>query len=702
MIPSIAVFVMSVGGPLFAENGNELKVSKVALFSSGVGYFDCSAQMSGIATGELRFRTDQMNDVLKSLVVQDLGGGTVSVVSYPSKDPIEKTLKSFGVDITGKPSLGQLFDQLRGEPVQIAGPKAMSGTIIGVELGKHFVEGDKFIEVDVLNLLTDGGIQQLRISDLQGIKLTNEKVDGELRKALVTLASSHDADKKSLELRFDGQGTREVHAAYLVEAPIWKTTYRLVLTDKDKATLQGWAMVENATEEDWKDVRLSLISGRPISFTMDLYTPLYVPRPREQLELYASLRAPEMEGGFVADMDAPAAIAHLDQPLTLGVDSLAGNESAGRLLRRDQMSNAARARAQDIPGSFAGTPASPYDIKIPKGQYAEVMSRLPSVADADEAGELFEYQIKTPVSIPRRQSAMLPIVSESVSVERLSVYNQTVHSKHPLNTLNMSNATSLHLMQGPVTVFDGNLYAGDAKLPDLKPAEKRMVAYALDLGTEVNTEAKSKPDEIVSIRIVKGVLYHAHRGVNETSYIVKNKDDEQRTVIVEHPIYSDWKLLEPKEPFEKTSNLWRFKVSVAGKKSETLTVKTERVYEQSVGVRDCAMDHLQFYMTTGAISKKAREALERYVVLKTELDRVSRELTMARRDLTVAKEDQGRVRQNVQTFEKNSDTYAKQVQKFNELETLIEETTKKVTRLEGEEEGKRRGIEDYVAGLDVE
>lgn len=697
MIPSIAVFVMSVGGPLFAENGNELKVSKVALFSSGVGYFDCSAQMSGIATGELRFRTDQMNDVLKSLVVQDMGGGTVSVVSYPSKDPIEKTLKSFGVDITGKPSLGQLFDQLRGEPVQIAGPKAMSGTIIGVELGKNFVEGDKFIEVDVLNLLTDGGIQQLRISELQGIKLTNDKVDAELRKALATLASSHDADKKSLELRFEGQGTREVHAAYLVEAPIWKTTYRLVLTEKDKATLQGWAMVENATEEDWKDVRLSLISGRPISFTMDLYTPLYVPRPREQLELYASLRAPEMEGGFIADTDAPAAAGRV------ALDAETGKK-IGELMHLDVSRPMRKMRGGSPP------PPAPMMQSNAEGSADEAFAvqnwsvggNMQSVAQADEAGELFEYQIKTPVSIPRRQSAMLPIVSESVSVERLSVYNQTVHSKHPLNTLNMSNATSLHLMQGPVTVFDGNLYAGDAKLPDLKPAEKRMVAYALDLGTEVNTEAKSKPDEIVSIRIVKGVLYHAHRGVNETSYIVKNKDDEQRTVIVEHPIYSDWKLLEPKEPFEKTSNLWRFKVSVAGKKSETLTVKTERVYEQSVGVRDCAMDHLQFYMTTGAISKKAREALEQYVVLKTELDRVSRELSTARRDLTVAKEDQGRVRQNVQTFEKNSDTYAKQVQKFNELETLIEETTKKVTRLEGEEEGKRRGIEHYVAGLDVE
>src|SRR5207248_2759432 len=114
---------------------------------------------------------------------------------------------------------------------------------------------------------------------------------------LATLATGHDADKKTVTLRFEGKGQRRVRASYLLEAPIWKTSYRLELTEK-KPFLQGWATVENATEEDWKDVRLSLVSGRPISFMMDLYTPIYVPRPREELELYASLRAPEFEAGY--------------------------------------------------------------------------------------------------------------------------------------------------------------------------------------------------------------------------------------------------------------------------------------------------------------------------------------------------------------------------------------------------------------------
>ena len=120
-------------------------------------------------------------------------------------------------------------------------------------------------ELSVVNVLTDDGIRQLEVAVIQGIKLANDKVNQELKKALATLAASHDADKKSVTLRFDGAGQRKVRAAYLLEAPIWKTSYRLVLDQEKKPFLQGWATVENATEDDWKNVKLSLVSGRPIS-----------------------------------------------------------------------------------------------------------------------------------------------------------------------------------------------------------------------------------------------------------------------------------------------------------------------------------------------------------------------------------------------------------------------------------------------------
>src|SRR5207302_321489 len=99
---------------------------------------------------------------------------------------------------------------------------------------------------------------------------------------------------------FIGEGKRNVRVGYVIENPIWKTSYRLVLgkEKEDKPFLQGWAVVENATDEDWKDVRMALVSGRPISFMMDLYTPLYVPRPTVVPELFASLRPVAYNGGL--------------------------------------------------------------------------------------------------------------------------------------------------------------------------------------------------------------------------------------------------------------------------------------------------------------------------------------------------------------------------------------------------------------------
>ena len=493
MIRLLAIILLAtVVGAAPAGDNADLDVSRVAVFSSGVAYYECEATVDGNESAELRFRTEQINDIIKSLVVQDLDGGTVGVVSYASRDPLEKTLRSFGVDITGKPTLAELLDQLRGEPVEIRGARAVDGVIMGVEKRRKQVGDAGIVETDVVNVLTASGLQQVALSEMTGIRLTNEKIDNELHKALETLAMGHDADKKSVVLNFNGVGERRVRVAYLLEAPIWKTTYRLVLDEEGRPFLQGWATVENATEEDWSDVELSLVSGRPISFTMDLYTPIYIPRPKEELEIYASLRPPDFEGAF-----------DVEEARGVGM-----SRARGRVMRD-------KAAKAPMGGGRMGFLAEAAPEMPAMAGIALEDAGVASVALAGEAGELFQYTIRTPVSIPRQHSAMLPIVNEKISGEKVSIFNPATHPKHPLNGLHIKNTTDLNLMQGPITLFDGGVYAGDAKLPDLKPDEKRLVAYALDLGTEVMVKQRPRPDEIVKLRIVKGTLIHQRKYVDE-------------------------------------------------------------------------------------------------------------------------------------------------------------------------------------------
>jgi len=265
---------LTLSAPLFAAE--ELPVKRVVLFTSGVAFFQREGELTGDTSVQLSFRTEQINDLLKSMVLQDFGGGKVAPVVFGSRDPIERTLKSFAIDLTDNPPLAQLLNRMRGVEAEITAPKEIQGVIVGVETQQQKVK-DEVIKIYVLNLMTGQGLRAVPLEQVQQIKILDAPLDAEFRNALKALATSHDTQRKPVLLSFAGQGKRRVSVSYILEAPIWKTSYRLELTEKKPPFLQGWAIVENTTDEDWKTVNLTLISGRPISFIMDLPIALCAP-----------------------------------------------------------------------------------------------------------------------------------------------------------------------------------------------------------------------------------------------------------------------------------------------------------------------------------------------------------------------------------------------------------------------------------------
>src|SRR4029079_5453441 len=256
-------------GSLLAQS---VPVTKVMLFSSGVGYFEHAGTVHGNSSTELRFKTSQINDILKSLMLQDQDGGRIGTVTYPSQDPLSKTLKSFQVDIAQNPTLADLLNQLRGArvSVQTAGER-LAGTVMGVEVRQKASTLGQPIASPVLNLLSGATIRSVELQQISSLSLDDPQLEDELGKALAALAQARDQDKKPVTIAFTGAGDRRVRIGYVVETPVWKTSYRLLLEPKSNvARIQGWAIVENQTESDWNNVSLSLVSGRPISFTLDL------------------------------------------------------------------------------------------------------------------------------------------------------------------------------------------------------------------------------------------------------------------------------------------------------------------------------------------------------------------------------------------------------------------------------------------------
>src|SRR5262249_47294912 len=166
-----------------------------------------------------------------------------------------------------------------------------------------------------------------------------------------------------------------------------------------------------------------------------------------------------------------------------------------------------------------------------------------SAAAATELGEHFQYAITQPVSLPRQKSALIPIINEPVvGSKKVSIYNEQVHAKFPLLGLQFKNSTALHINQGPVTVFEGGSYAGDARFDNRRPDEIRLISYAMDLGTEV--EAKhTDADELVKVKVVKGIIESEFSRRETKTYTVKNRSDHSRAVLIEHPYRSDFKLI---------------------------------------------------------------------------------------------------------------------------------------------------------------
>jgi hypothetical protein len=746
-----------------------LPIAQVILFSSGVGYFQREGEVDGHSRVDLTFPGTDVNDLLKSLVLQD-GGGKVSSISYDSPDPIEKTLKSFALDLTYNPSFGQLLNQARGEKVEVTlqqgsttQPGTLTGVVLGMESQRQPQGKDAVIDVEMLNLLCTEGVRSVPLAQVSRVRFLNAALEGELRRALEVLASRHDAQKKVVSLTFDGDGKRDVRVGYVIENPIWKTSYRLVLRDGGKAQLQGWAVVENTSDDDWKDVRMALVSGRPISFKMDLYQPLFIPRPTVEPDLFASLRPPVFSGDM-GNAAQPAAAAAA-QPGGMGqiggqanVFGLPNQGFGGGFQGGMNFFNTANALTPanrynfmngqfgNLGGNFAGQfgqqgGQAAVNPQIANGtvnqelfnvnnrltyeqlqqrqqQLAEARDKaknlgsalaaidlkqgVASVASAEEVGDYFQYVIDHKVTLPRQKSALLPIVNSGIEATRVSIFNEGVQAKFPLLGLKFKNTSGDNLMQGPVTVYDGGTYAGDARVLDLQPDEERLVAYALDQGTEVKAEAESAPQQLVAVKVVKGVIRATHKLRETKKYLVKNRSPQDRTLIIEHPVRADWRLVTPEKPAERSRETYRFEVKVPAGKSLTQQVVEEQSRVDLVALNSTDDKAVRLFLQSPVPSAQVKDALEKATALRGKLTDTQRERAQLETQLKGITEDQGRLRANFERLPPTSAAYKRYLEKFDTQETEIEKLQADVKKLQETEKAQQKAYEDYLAGLTVE
>src|SRR5204863_6874884 len=198
-----------------------------------------------------------------------------------------------------------------------------------------------------------------------------------------------------------------------------------------------------------------------------------------------------------------------------------------------------------------------------------------SAATGAQLGDFFQYAIDHPVNLARQKSAMLPIVGKDIDGTRVSIYNASVQAKHPLLGLRFKNTSSAHLNQGPITVFEGSVYAGDTRVLDVQPNEERLLSYAIDLGTEVDPKAGPGKQQITSVKAVKGIITTVTKVTDEKTYKMVNRSQTDRTILSAdtNRTRQQFKLVGTDKPVEDTPEVYRFQTPVKAGETKSFTVK---------------------------------------------------------------------------------------------------------------------------------
>jgi hypothetical protein len=662
--PCLVAFLVLATAPFrpAAGEAEDLPLRRVVLFTAGVGFFERGGEVVDTASVELTFDTSEINDLLKSMVVQDLGGGIVSRVTCGSPDPLSGTLDAFAVNLADNPTLADLLSQLRGTRVRLKTPEAVEGTVVGVEV-RTALAGETLRETEWVVLLTDEGLQGFDLAKLVAVKVLDPQIDQQMQQALAEVAKSRQEDKRRVNIEFRGEGRRPVTIGYIREFPVWKTSYRLVLSDDKPPFLQGWAIVENTTDEDWDNVRLTLISGRPVSFVMELDEPLYVDRPHVMPELYGSVAPRVHDRGRQAAAERAA-----EAGAGMGGMGGMGGSFGGR--------HGGMGGFGGMGGYFGGDDKG-------LGNDAPDLQKgvVPDVA-TEEVGELFRYEIQLPVALARNQSAMFPIVNQGVTGEKLSIYNMHTHVKHPMHGLKLTNTTELHLMQGPITVFEDGAYAGDARIRDLAPGATRLVSYALDLDVQVAARVKETEPTVSRVRIDHGIVTSARSVVRSTCYSVDCEAAREAKLIIEHPIDKAFQLQSKQQLEETTEDVYRFGITTLPGKTVECTVSEEQTTEEHNPLATLDEATIQLYLANDRVADTVKDAFRRLLSRRRDQAANAAAIASKREAISDIETMQSRIRENMRALDKTSELYQKYVRTLTEQETQLAELTRELQGLQ--------------------
>ena len=683
---------------------SRLPIRRVILYSNGVAYIERRGMVSGNAEINLSFKQSQVDDVLKSMVVLDLGQGKIGAVSYNSSAPISSRMSEipFSVNpVSGEGGgIASVLSQLQGAKVLVTGTKgSATGSIMTIE--QKQIKTDKETQTtSVLVIASETGeISSFDLKDVRSVKLLEDGTRKDLNEFANATASTRRRDAKTITVTSQGTGQREMVVTYTVAAPIWKTTYRVVLDEQGKPFFQGWAIVDNVSDEDWQNVQLSMVSGSPVSFIQQLQQPFYryrpvVPNPQD-LQLQPQIYEPQ--SGNFGNGEGTGTEAEKDDKVGSTVSTrnlenlpLNGRQVQSLMARPSEQSKSKNRNNFAIDGGANVDVMTTDEPAKVSEAILDQNSGVTAAADGEEIGDLFEYKIEQPVTVLRDRSALIPIVQTKMDGERVSVYNEAVRADRPYSGVSLTNTTPLTLESGSMTVIESNAYAGESLMERLKPKEKRLVSFALDLGTHVTVRETDDSEPAKVLKVVDGVLQLNFFRASKKTYEISNQTERPKVLYIEYPIRTGWELSEgtPK-PEYTTQKYYRFRVELGALEDKKLTISVRQPLVESYQLTSLNKEELDLFVTRGYIDQATRSKLDKLLDLRMQIAQIEANLASFNNEQAKIAADQKRFRENIEALSKTPEAKTlieRYIAKAGEQETRLEEMDKQRKTMEGDKQ----------------
>jgi hypothetical protein len=332
----------------------------------------------------------------------------------------------------------------------------------------------------------------------------------------------------------------------------------------------------------------------------------------------------------------------------------------------------------------------------------EARARAEAAARARELGDLFEYKLKEPITIPKNRSALVPIVQSTIHAEKVSVWNDQAGLPRPQRALWITNSSGLTLDGGSFSVLEEETFAGEGIFDPIRPNEKRLVSYATDLALNASSTEGSEPQRVTRVIVSHGVMIHKSEVREKKTYTFRNEDSSPRTVIVEHPVRPRYELRGAAQPAETTAAWMRFRLEVGPKQTESLGIEEARPIEVTYGLSAISSAQVATLVRQRSIDKSVEEALRRVLAQKDVIEGLEQQNNAREEEKQRIFDDQQRLRENMKALKGSAEERAllqRYTQQLSDQETRLESLRKEIAETAAKRESAQAVLDRMIAEL---